>query len=471
MKRLLAVLLMLSICLSMLPMIAIADNMPITLFGYATYSEDESVSGQWISFSDTNPANITKLGSLRDKLGQECFAATYARGTVYGYSSNTDAPKSTSTFWYAPADDLMNIKTVKTSFVGQMEDMAYDYSHNYLYGIAWIGEGSMPATKYNDYALVSCNPETGEVVFIGRLCYPGDNSNQYFHIHTLAIDSVGNAYALGSDDILYSLNLSTATITPIGQIGYASEYVQSMCWDYDNNRLLWARESKEGDWGLYEVSTETGLAKYLGEIGKKDTELVGLFMIPANEPFVFRDVKEDDWFFDGVRFCYNTELMNGMSLSTFEPLTNTSRAMVVTILYRLENSPSVAGANPFEDVAAAEWYTNAVIWAAQNGIVNGTSETHFEPNSFITREQLAAILYRYADYKGYSREGEALDGYNDENLIDDYAKDAMAWAVADGIINGTEDESGSKFLDPQGNANRAMIATILMRFVSGHSKG
>ena len=470
MKRMIAAFLIFCLCLTVLPIAVSADNTPITLYGYATYSEDESVSGQWVSFSDTNPADLTKLGSLREKLGQECFAATYARGMIYGYTSNPDAPVTTTTFWYAPASDPMDVHTVETDFTGQIEDMAYDYTHNYLYGIAWIGEGGTEATKYNDYALVSCSPTTGAVTFIGRLCYPGNNNGSYFNIITLAIDRNGKGYVLGNDGVLYALNLSTAKLSRIGEIGCSSEYVQSMCWDYDNDRLLWARESDEGEWGLYEVSTATGAAKFIGEIGTKDTEIVGLCMIPAKEPYIFRDVNESDWYFEGISYCYNSGLMNGMSRSTFEPLTSTSRAMVVTILYRTENSPSVTGVNPFKDVGAGEWYTDAVLWAAQNGIVNGMTETTFEPNSNITREQFATILYRYAEYKDYPCEGTPLSGFSDVDMISDYAFDAMSWAVADGLINGTADEFG-KHLEPQGFANRAMIATILMRFVSGHAAG
>lgn len=470
MKRMIALLLVIGICLTVLPIAVTAGNTPITLYGFATCSDDLSIEGQWIKFSDTNSASVTKLGNLPEKLGSDCYAAAYARGMVYGYTANDDAPDTTSTFWYAPADDITNVKTIKTTFAGQMEDMAYDYTHNYMYGIAWVGEGSMSTTKYSDYALVSCDLSTGAVTYIGRLCYPGDSYGQYFHVSTLAIDAQGHAYILGSDDYLYALDLNTVKITRIGQIGYSFDYVQSMCWDYDNDRLLWARESKEGDWGLYEVSTETGSAKYLGRIATKDTEIVGLFMIPSKEPYIFTDVKEDDWFFEGVNYCYDSALMNGMSLSTFEPMTNTSRAMVVTILYRLEKTPSFTADNPFKDVSTGQWYTNAVIWAAENGIVNGTAPDRFEPNSNITREQLAAIMYRYAEYKGYPMKEGTLDGFNDVNQIDEYAMQAMTWAVGEGIINGTEDETG-KYLDPQGNANRAMIATILMRFVSGYSKG
>lgn len=459
MKRLIAVLLILCLCLAVLPASAGAWTSPITLYGYALYSEDSSNNMQWVSFSDTNPESLTNLGIFY----RESYAAAYARGMVYGYTP-------AGVFWSAPAEYPMNETVHFTDFSGQMEDMAYDYTHNYMYGIAWIGQDeTVPGIEYDVYALVSCNLTDGSVIIIDRLRNPKPN-NDYFKVKTLAIDANGRAYVLANDDNLYSLNLSNAKLTKIGPIGYSSEYVQSMCWDFDNNRLLWARESDEGEWGLYEVSTSNGSAKYLGRIGTADTEIVGLHMIPSKEPFIFRDVKESDWFFDGVRYCYNMNLMNGMSLSTFEPMTNTSRAMVVTILYRMENQPYAVGANPFNDIRSGQWYTNAVIWAANQGIVNGTGPTTFDPDANITRQQLAAILYRYAQYKKIPCSGVMLSGFSDAGQIDDYAVDAMSWAVGQGIINGTEDAYG-KYLSPQGFANRAMIATILMRFITSYAAG
>ena len=143
-----------------------------------------------------------------------------------------------------------------------------------------------------------------------------------------------------------------------------------------------------------------------------------------------------------------------------EDVTITSRAMIVTILYRLENEPAVSGKSPFTDVAAGQWYTNAVAWAAANGIVTGTTDTTFAPNGNITREQMAAILYRYASYKGLDVSRQAdLSGYADASAISAYAKQAMAWANGQGLITGVT----ATTLNPGGNAVRAQAATILMR--------
>ena len=184
-------------------------------------------------------------------------------------------------------------------------------------------------------------------------------------------------------------------------------------------------------------------------------------------PLPFPDVTEGDWFYDAVRYAYETGLMDGVGDSLFAPNSDTTRAQLVTILYRLEGEPEVSGTSGFTDVAADTWYTDAVAWAAANGIVNGVSETEFAPGKDITREQLATILFRYAEAKGYDVSARAdLSAYPDADQIQSYAAESVAWAVAEGLIQGFEDNT----LRPAGNATRAQIATILMRFCEGVAK-
>ena len=183
---------------------------------------------------------------------------------------------------------------------------------------------------------------------------------------------------------------------------------------------------------------------------------------PVGEPFL--DVNEGDWFYDAVAYAYENGLMDGVGGNRFAPNSATTRAQLVTILYRLEGQPAVSGDLPFTDVEAGTWYTNAVVWAAQNGIVNGVGDDTFAPGNDLTREQLVTILYRYAEAKGYDVSASAdLAGYPDGEEIQAYAREAMAWAVAENIIQGMEDDT----LKPAGNASRAQIATILMRFCEG----
>ena len=195
-----------------------------------------------------------------------------------------------------------------------------------------------------------------------------------------------------------------------------------------------------------------------GQVTVKATFVETQEPAPA-EPFP--DVDENDWFYDEVVYVYENGLMNGVENNQFAPNTATNRAMLATILYRLAGEPAVSGDLPFTDVAAGTWYTDAVLWAAQNGIVNGLGENTFAPMNTLTREQLVTMLYRYAEAKGYDVSASAdLSGYPDAGQVQDYAQPAMAWAVAENIIQGMEDGT----LKPAGNASRAQIATILMRF-------
>lgn len=178
----------------------------------------------------------------------------------------------------------------------------------------------------------------------------------------------------------------------------------------------------------------------------------------------FGDVKSADWFYNDVKYVYEKGMMVGTAADVFAPNATTTRAMIVTILYRLEGSPAVTGTSAFVDVPAGQWYTDAVNWAAANQIVKGTSATTFAPNDSITREQMAAILYRYAQYKGYDVTKKAdLSGYSDNGQVSAYAKDALAWANAAKLINGVTNTT----LAPQGNATRAQVSAILHRFCDG----
>ena len=180
-------------------------------------------------------------------------------------------------------------------------------------------------------------------------------------------------------------------------------------------------------------------------------------------PLPFHDVTEGDWFYDAVRYAYETGLMDGVGGNRFAPNSETTRAQLVTILYRLAGEPEPGGDSGFSDVAAGTWYTDAVAWAAQNGIVNGVSDTEFAPGDDITREQLAAILYRYAACQGYDVSQRAdLSGFGDASSISGYAQEALSWAHAQGLVLGFEDGS----LRPQGTASRAQIAAVLMRFLA-----
>ena len=176
----------------------------------------------------------------------------------------------------------------------------------------------------------------------------------------------------------------------------------------------------------------------------------------------FTDVSEKDWFYNDAMFVYKNGLMLGTSKTLFSPHGTVTRGMMATILWRMEGSLAPKGENSFTDVEAGRWYADAITWTAENGIFAGYSKDKFGPDDPITREQLTAIFYRYADYKGYKLTVTGnLDKFEDADKITDYAKTVMQWAVGNGLIKGKTEN----LLDPQGTATRAEIAAMLHRFV------
>lgn len=237
--------------------------------------------------------------------------------------------------------------------------------------------------------------------------------------------------------------------------------------------------SPDKGYKLDKLTVTDGSGKSVSTVKKSDT--VYTFTMPASAVKVgvsyvkatetpsgtkFNDVSTNDWFASAVDYVTGKGMMNGTADNTFSPKAHTTRGMVVTVLYRLENQPSTSAAS-FTDVASGAYYANAVAWANANGIVSGYGSGKFGPNDKVTREQLAAILYRYAQYKKYDVSGaKSLDGYTDAQSVSSYAVPALQWANAAGVVNG---KSGSK-LDPKGYATRAEVAAMLMRFCENVEK-
>ncbi len=233
--------------------------------------------------------------------------------------------------------------------------------------------------------------------------------------------------------------------------------------------------SPDKGYKLDKLTVTDGSGKTVSTVKKSDT--VYTFIMPASAVKVgvsyvkatetpsktkFNDVSANDWFASAVDYVTGKGMMNGTADNTFSPKANTTRGMVVTVLYRLENQPSTSAAS-FTDVASGAYYANAVAWANANGIVSGYGSGKFGPNDKVTREQLAAILYRYAQYKKYDvsvGEDTNILSYDDAQSISSYAIPAIQWACGAGVVTG---KSGSK-LDPKGNATRAEVAAMLMRF-------
>ena len=179
----------------------------------------------------------------------------------------------------------------------------------------------------------------------------------------------------------------------------------------------------------------------------------------------FNDVADSAWYADAVQYAVDKGMMNGIGNNLFAPEATTNRGMIVTVLYRLDGEPN-ASASSFVDVAGDAYYAKAVAWASANGIVNGYGNGKFGPNDAITREQFAAILYRYAQYKGYDVTAVAsLDAFSDAQTVSAYAVPALRWAVGAGVVNGSDGK-----LNPQSGATRAQAAQLLMNFCENVAK-
>ncbi len=200
------------------------------------------------------------------------------------------------------------------------------------------------------------------------------------------------------------------------------------------------------------------LNRYTFSMPVSDAEVTASFVPGGTLPF--QDVRPGDWFYNGVRWIFEAGIMGGTSAVTFTPGSPTTRGQIVAILYRLEGSP-VMGANPFTDVTPGAYYASAVSWASEGGIVTGYGDGTFRPGNLITRQQLAAFLYRYAAQKGRDLSARAdLGGFADAGQIASYALEPMRWAVAAGLLEGTS--TGA--LSPDGNPSRAEVAVTLSRF-------
>ena len=198
--------------------------------------------------------------------------------------------------------------------------------------------------------------------------------------------------------------------------------------------------------------------------------LIGVMILPATAASTpFKDVREGKWYTKPIKYVYDNKLMNGMTDTIFEPDSPMTRSMLVTVLWRVEGAPKPGGKTPFTDLKA-KWYMDAVAWAYENSIVKGTSEKTFSPNTSITREQIATIFFRYAEFAGRDTSAKAdLTAFPDGAKVAKYAKAAMSWAVGEGLITGTK-VGDKNYLDPKGNATRAQVATILERYLEAAPK-
>ena len=227
---------------------------------------------------------------------------------------------------------------------------------------------------------------------------------------------------------------------------------------FDNGNLLYINQYQAQSDGTLSVNYET-----TGDTSNAEAFVVGGNTCDESVEIKFKDVSKNDWFYSSVMYVNKNGLMTGLNETEFGPVQSLARAQFAMILYRMNGSPAVDYTNKFKDVSAGIWYTDPIMWASNKGVVTGYSNGNFGPGDNINREQMAVMMYRYAKTQGYDVSASvALGNYKDGANVSGFAKQAMQWCIAEGIITGKY--NGTQ-LDPQGNALRAECATIIRRFV------
>lgn len=332
------------------------------------------------------------------------------------------------------------------------------------HGDVWVNDRY---ANYGEYVKIYVDPDTG--YYLSNLTVTTVNGS---NIDVWRVESNVYEFKMPADRVVVDADFA---YTP-------SEYRVYIANTEHGTVSVDTRYAEEGEWVYITVNPDAGyrlsdltVTRPSGNTVKVEHVRGNVFRfampgvrVTVDAEFVrttmpFTDVSRGQWFYDAVSFVYWRDLMDGVTSTQFAPDATTTRAMVVQILYRMAGSPTVRGSSPFYDVSNGAWYADAVIWAEANDIVNGMTTTTFAPNTAVTREQLATMLYRYAQYRHYNTSAGAntnILSYYDANRISEYAFSALQWACGEGVMDGT----GTGYLSPQGQATRAQLAAMLMRF-------
>ena len=385
--------------------------------------------------------------------GHEYDAAVTANNGVY--TANFTNPHGFSPFTISKTSQT--VATIGTDKYTSFADAVSEVPAN---GTIEITGGTSPYTGTANKTFTVKNSTSADITVNGQPIEP-TKSYTFKYTHS----SGGSSGGSSSGKTTYKV--TTSAVNNGGVIASPSSA--------EKGATITITLSPDKGYKLDKLTVTDGSGKTVSTVKKSDT--VYTFTMPASAVKVgvsyvkatetpsktkFNDVSANDWFASAVDYVTGKGMMNGTADNTFSPKANTTRGMVVTVLYRLENQPSTSAAS-FTDVASGAYYANAVAWANANGIVSGYGSGKFGPNDKVTREQLAAILYRYAQYKKYDvsvGEDTNILSYDDAQSISSYAIPAIQWACGAGVVTG---KSGSK-LDPKGNATRAEVAAMLMRF-------
>ena len=360
-------------------------------------------------------------------------AAAQPGDTITEVNATSGEKKYTVTLDYADGDTKDSVYTVTE---GTELTLPTPSRSGYTFE-GWYDGSSRVSSPYK---------VTKDVILTAEWDYNGSSSSSGSTRYTVSVEDTDNGSVKVSPT--RASKGSTVTVTVKPDEGYELDELTVTDKNGDSVKL-----------------TDKGDGKYTFKMpaSKVTVEAVFTAVEPEPEGLPFTDVTSGDWFYDAVAYVYDKGMMEGTTDTTFAPAMNLTRSMIAQVLYNLEERPEAPGAAGFPDVAAGAWYADAVNWAAARGIVKGYDTGAFGPEDSVTREQLAAILYRYAQAKGYdtTQGGMAVREFSDSASISDWAQEAMAWAVNAQVLSG----KGNGVLDPQGTATRAEVAQMLMNFV------
>ena len=435
----------------------VADKHKLTIQGNGTFGAIEAASGaaeaakSGIEVTSGHFAKPVNEDYLADSVKAQLESASNPEAP-YSYYPSLEAAQAAA----QPGDTIteVNATTGKTKYTVTL-DYADGETANSLYTVTEGTELTLPTPSRSGYTFEGWYDGSSrvsspykvmkDVTLTAEWDYNGSSSSSGSTRYTVSVEDTDNGSVKVSPT--RASKGSTVTVTVKPDEGYELDELTVTDKNGDSVKL-----------------TDKGDGKYTFQMpaSKVTVEAVFTAVEPEPEGLPFTDVTSGDWFYDAVAYVYDKGMMEGTTDTTFAPAMNLTRSMIAQVLYNLEERPEAPGAAGFPDVAAGAWYADAVNWAAARGIVKGYDTGAFGPEDSVTREQLAAILYRYAQAKGYdtTQGGMAVREFSDSASISDWAQTAMSWAVNAQVLSG----KGNGVLDPQGTATRAEVAQMLMNF-------
>ena len=435
----------------------VADTHKLTIQGNGTFGAIEAASGaaeaakSGIEVTSGHFAKPVNEDYLADSVKAQLESASNPEAP-YSYYPSLEAAQAAA----QPGDTIteVNATTGGTKYTVTL-DYADGETANSLYTVTEGTKLTLPTPSRSGYTFEGWYDGSSrvsspykvmkDVTLTAEWDYNGSSSSSGSTRYTVSVEDTDN----GSVEVspTRASKGSTVTVTVKPDEGYELDKLTVTDKNGDRIKL-----------------TDKGDGKYTFQMpaSKVTVEAEFTAVEPEPEGLPFTDVTSGDWFYDAVAYVYDKGMMEGTTDTTFAPAMNLTRSMIAQVLYNLEERPEAPGAAGFPDVAAGAWYADAVNWAAARGIVKGYDTGAFGPEDSVTREQLAAILYRYAQAKGYdtTQGGMAVREFSDSASISDWAQEAMAWAVNAQVLSG----KGNGVLDPQGTATRAEVAQMLMNF-------